>query len=615
MITSTSSSRTKAAPRITVEVVLWISVGVIAVVLRLVNLDAAPLAAPEAREAMLAWRAVTGQGMPDGGYSPFLFAANVFLFALCGASDALARLWPVLFGSALVFTPLLFRQRIGRVGVLAAGLYLAISPTALFASRQLDGAVMVAFWGTVFFGGSLRFIETGNKNWLTSAAVGLALAVTSAPSAYGMLLSLGLAWLGFGWSWPIGRVRWLWARINPHLGRALVAFLLAVLIFATGMGWNLSGVGATGDLLSAWISRFGMITILPLVSLIIYEPLGWLAGLVGLAWFVWKKRRLGLLLGLWIGVALLLLVVASPQTSMRAVWVVLPLALLSGGAVEAVVQNRRAFRRWRREWLYACIVLVLWIYLYLRLMSYGLYGKPLDLIVGILAFSLPLLLALLAITFAATSGDDREVRTEIVGGAGSALRGAAAGSGIALLLITFSIGWGCAQVRPADPRELLVHESTAVEVRNLVQSLQDLSWRETGLPTTLRITYEAPADSVLAWYMRDFGSARRVDDLRELEPWEWNTVLVTLNRDWAFDLPEGVDLVGRDFALSRSWSPQKLGCFFEWPPCSGAVEWLLHRTPTFTERNSQWFILEPEVDQWAVIWTHARSEASDQSLQ
>lgn len=606
-----TSSRGKATPRITVEVVLWGCIGVIALVLRLANLDAAPLAVHESREAVLAWRAVTVQGMPDVGYSPFLFVANALLFALCGAGDALARLWPVLFGSALALTPLFFRQRIGRVGVLAAGLYLAISPTALFASRQLDGAIVVAFGGAVFFGGCLRFVETGRRNWLALAAAGLALAVTSGASAYGMLLSLGLAWLGFGWSWPIGRVRWLWTRVYPHLGYVLVVFLLTVLVFATGMGWNPSGVGAAGDLLSAWLSRFGMISLLPLASLVIYEPLALLAGFLGLGWFVWKKRRFGLLLGLWTGVALLLLAVASPQTPVRSVWVVLPLALLGGGVIEAVGRNRQP-RRWRREWVYVLIVLMLGAYLYLRLMSYGLYGKSVDLIVGILAFGLPFLLLLLAAIFAVSSRGDLEFRNEIVGGAGSALRGTLAGTGVVLLLITLSMGWGCAHVRPTDPRELLVREPTGAEVYDLVQSLRDLSWRETGFPTTLEFTYEAPADSVLAWYLRDFDSARRVDDLQELESWEWNAVLVTLNRDWTFDLPEGVELTGRDFALSRSWSPRKLGCFLEWPPCNGAVEWLLHRTPIFTERNSQWFVLEPKVDQWAVLWVPTADEAAEQ---
>jgi hypothetical protein len=218
------------------------------------------------------------------------------------------------------------------------------------------------------------------------------------------------------------------------------------------------------------------------------------------------------------------------------------------------------------------------------------------------------LLVLAAIGFVVFSGDDREVMSEIVGGAKVVLWGTAVGAGVALLLATFSIGWGCAQVRPADPRELLVYDPTATEVHDLVRTLHDLSWRETGLPSTLKFVYEAPADSVLAWYLRDFDAARRVDDLQELEPWEWGGVVVTLHREWAFELPEGVELIGRDFALSRSWNPDKLSCALGWPPCNESIEWLFYRRPTFTVRADPWFALEPEVEQWAVIWAYADTD-------
>ena len=158
-----------------------------------------------------------------------------------------------------------------------------------------------------------------------------------------------------------------------------------------------------------------------------------------------------------------------------------------------------------------------------------------------------------------------------------------------------------------------MYDPTADEVRDLVQVLQDISWNETGLPMTLKLTYEAPADSVLAWYLRGFDAARRVDDLQELKPWEWG-VVVTLHRDWTFELPEGVEFVGRDFALRRSWDPHKLGCALEWPPCNESIEWLFYRTPKFTVRDDQWFALEPEVEQWAVIWAHT-DEAGAQLLQ
>ena len=615
MSTETSvldNSNTRRVHHLTVEMVLWAAVGTLALVLRLVHLGTAPLAAHEAHEAMLAWRAVTGQGMPEVGYSPFLFIANAFLFSLCGggASDVLARLWPALLGTAFALTPLLFRRRVGRVGVLAAGVYLAISPTALFASRQLDGAVVVALGGAVLFGGGLRFVETSKRGWLILAATGLALAVTSGSVIYGMMLALGLAWMLSAWGWQADRLRWLGGLFRPHLGIAFATFVLAVFVFATGFGWNLAGVGAAADLFPAWFARLGIPSPL-LLRLAIYEPLVLLTGLVCWVWLVWKRRRFGVLLGLWVGLGIFVQFAASPQTPVGTTWIILPLALLSGIGIEAAVQDRRAGQEWRAEWVYAFMTSALWVYLYLRFSRYGLNpdqvpgGNPLDLVVGIMALVSPLLLlALAALAFALISRDDRVVTAEILKGGRSALRGIVVSTTAVLLAITFSTGWGAAHIRSTDPRELLVYEPTVFEVRDLVQTLRDLSWRETSFPTTLKFIYEASPDSVLAWYLREFSAARRVDDLRELEPNEWGAAIVTSNHDWVpDDSLAGSDLVGQDFALSRGWSLNKISCAWEWPPCNEAFEWAILRAPTVNDRESEWAVLEPDTTAWAVIWT------------
>ena len=319
------------APRVTLEVALWVLIAAVAVVLRLVNLDAAPLDTREAREAMLAWRAALGQGMPSSDYSPWLFSANALLFSLCGASDALARLWPALFGSSLVLAPYFFRRRLGRVGALVAASYLAVSPMAVFASRQLNGAVLVAAGGAVLLGGVARFFDTGRRIWLALSAVGAALAVTSAPSAWGMLMALGLAVGIFIWVWSAAWTRWLWKSLRPHLTHALVAFLAAVLGFSTGMSWNLPGLGATGDLLAAWVSRLGQGGSLnPLSLLVLYEPLAFLSGLVGLIWAIRRRHRLSIVLGLWVVLGIGLHSLMPGEAPTESVWLVLPLAMVGG---------------------------------------------------------------------------------------------------------------------------------------------------------------------------------------------------------------------------------------------------------------------------------------------
>jgi hypothetical protein len=189
----------------------------------------------------------------------------------------------------------------------------------------------------------------------------------------------------------------------------------------------------------------------------------------------------------------------------------------------------------------------------------------------------------------------------------TALRAFSVGTIVTLVLVTISAAWGSAYVRPGDPRELLAQEPVAPEVHDLVQTLRDLSWRKTGLPTTLPFTLEAAPDSVLAWYLRDFSAARRVEDLDQAAD-EYNGGLggelgpvVTTRRDLVS--AGGVEFVGQDFALRRRWNAAEAGCAWRWPPeCSAAVEWLLFR------RTS----VPPAVDEWAGLWVKRGSVSGEQ---
>jgi len=567
-------------PQITIETALWFLVALVALVLRLSNLDAAPLSGHEAREAMLAWRAATGQGMPQADYSPLLFAANALLFTLCGSSDGIARLWPALLGSLLPLTPLLLRRRIGRVGTLVAGAYLAFSPTALVGSRQLDGTVAAVVGGLLFFGGLIRLSDTKARCWLFLSAGGLALAMTGGPLAYGLLLPLGLSWLTL----HVSRFTLDVPRMAPHVSRFFLAFFLSILALSTGLGWNLAGLGAVGDQLLAWVARFAPASnpvASPLVILVVYEPWALLFGIGGLVWAVRRARRFETLLGLWAGLGALLLSLTPGRAPLEGLVIVVPLALLAGVGVESLGQSLRERGDWFAEGVYVPVALVLWVHTCLVLVRYATHGEPTDLLLALLVVALQVVLGTM---FAMATRPS------------AALRGAAVGIGILLLAVTVSAGLGVAQVRPADPRELLANEPTATEVRDLVQTLRELSWRQTGIPTTLPLAFEAGPDSVLAWYLRDFSAARRVESLTAEEA---GLVLVTQRRDLA--LAEG-EYVGQDFVLRRSWNPNEVDCIWEWPPyCSGAVKWLL------TRRISA----PPTADQWAVLWLQPEVELEE----
>lgn len=568
--------------RVTWEAALWIVIGLTALVMRVSRLGAAPLDTEEAQGAMMAWRAVSGQGLPLVDYNPFLLAGNGLLFMLFGASDALARLWPALFGTLLALAPVLFRRPLGRVGALAAGAYLAISPTGLVAARQLEGTSVAAAGAMISLGGLLHFFDSGRRRWLTVAGASLGLAVASGAAVYGLLVPLGVAWLVMSRLRSEGDTVLVHGHLRElrlHAGHLALSFVAGVLACATGMGWNLSGVGAVGDHLAGWIGRFGSesaASASPLLLLGAYELLATAVGLGGVVWGVLEDRVPALLLGTWAGLGVLTLALMPGRAPTDLLWVVVPMALLTGMGVEAMAGGRWDSGGALRL-AYAGIVLVLWSHVYLMLARYAAYGDRADLALASIGVVLQ---GLLALSFVLVLGTDATLRTS------------GAATTVALLGFTLAAAWGAAYGHPGDPREALRGRSTATSLADLVETLEDLSWRETGMPTSLAFTFEAPEDSVVAWYLRDFDEARRVDWLGDLTADEVEQVVVTLGQD--NEPPTGGDgeYAGQDFPLSRGWAPRELTCRLRPLDCREGVSWFLLRDR----------VPRAETDRWVTLW-------------
>ena len=120
IMTSPASPPVEAAPievlrdGVTIETLAYAAILVLAAVLRLINLSAAPLTTSEASQALAAFN---GTPMPTGG-SPLLYAINQLVFGITGTSlgDAGARLAAALMGTLAVLLPTLYRRSIGQLG-------------------------------------------------------------------------------------------------------------------------------------------------------------------------------------------------------------------------------------------------------------------------------------------------------------------------------------------------------------------------------------------------------------------------------------------------------------------------------------------------------------------
>jgi len=152
---------------------------------------------------------------------------------------------------------------------------------------------------------------------------------------------------------------------------------------------------------------------------------------------------------------------------------------------------------------------------------------------------------------------------------------------LVLSLFAFKTMWSLSFAHAADPRELMVVETTAPEVRLLVDQLEELSRNQRGDAHTLPITVDAATGPVVDWYLRDFEQQVVVDGLSAPPD---TVAAITLAMA---DPPIGETFRGQGFPLRTHWLPWGL-----WG--QDLVRWLL-----FTEAT------QPVVDQEVVLWVRS----------
>jgi hypothetical protein len=364
-------------------------------------------------------------------------------------------------------------------------------------------------------------------------------------------------------------------------------FTLFLLALSTGLGWNLPGVGGVGGVLADWFGRFQPApdpAASPLTLLIVYELFAVVLGIGGLIWGLQRGLRAAALFGLWGGLEVLLLALMPGRIPSDLLWVVLPLALLAGLGVDTLVHHWHSGNGRLRAG-YAVLVVVLWIYLYLMLSRYAALGDRADLALAVIALVAQVLLGL---SFGLALGPRIALWT------------GAATTAVVFLAVTVSAAWSVAYVHPTDPREALLSEPTASGIHDLVDTLRELSWQQTGMPNMLEFTLDAPSDSVLAWYLRGFERAHGLDTLESSYEHEVAPIVVTMSRELPAPLALGGEYAGQDYALRKHWSLHAIDCRLWEPGCGAAFDWLFFRdvapSPAVVQSATLWRRVEVASD-------------------
>ncbi len=335
---------------ITLERLAYMAIAALALILRLASLHVAPMSPVEAVQAMAALDLVTERGaLTAAGASPLLLVLQWLTFLLAQATETAARIVPALAGTTTVLLAYGLRAELGRLGALAAALLLAVSSTLVFWSRSATGESLALLAGMALIVGLAGWRRSGGAGWLVWLAVALAGLLLSAPIGYSILLAAApLAAMAL---LPAGNRR----QAVAGLGTAGLVFVLVLLLGATGFFFLPGGLAAVAELPAAWLAGFtgsgtlapdasagvassslamtGTSSVLGLgINLLWLEPLVLMAGLAGLVIGLRRRHWLAQGLGLWLAVALLLLL-------FRVAVLALPLALLGGLALAAFAEH------------------------------------------------------------------------------------------------------------------------------------------------------------------------------------------------------------------------------------------------------------------------------------
>ncbi|WP_458190183.1 flippase activity-associated protein Agl23 [Haladaptatus sp. NG-WS-4] len=192
----TSSEESGLLWRFANPVPIVVFVALVALALRLVNLDARVAHQDEARVAYwIARYAKTGvweyRRIVHG---PFLVHVNSVLFSLFGASDFTMRFVVALLGGLLPLSALLFRERLRPSETVALAVLFALNPVLLYYSRFMRNDVPLAAAMVFALGFVVRYFDTRRLRYLFAGVASFALGFTMKENA----LLYVACWAGAG---------------------------------------------------------------------------------------------------------------------------------------------------------------------------------------------------------------------------------------------------------------------------------------------------------------------------------------------------------------------------------------------------------------------------------
>ena len=210
------------------EKAFYLVIFIIAVVTRFWDLGARALSHDESLHALYSFYLYNGTGYQHNPmmHGPFLFHANALIYFLFGVTDYTARVVPAVFGVLLVFSPLLLRPWLGRVGAALTSVLLLVSPAILYHSRYIRDDIYMAVWAMLLIAALFYYLRDRRPGWIVAGAAVLMLSMATMETAY-LFGWMGLVFL-------IMTVVWQKVSQRNHIWLFLGGAIIGLVLWAVG---------------------------------------------------------------------------------------------------------------------------------------------------------------------------------------------------------------------------------------------------------------------------------------------------------------------------------------------------------------------------------------------
>lgn len=220
------------------ETILWVVIFALAIFTRFYILGDRVMSHDESLHTHFSYKLYTKGDFQHTPlmHGPILFHMTALNYALFGANDFTARIYPAVLGVLMVLSPLLFRRWLGSWGALLAGIMILISPLLLYYNRYIRHDTPSIFYAILMFYAIIMYLNGAEHTrrkprWLYLLAAAMVLNLGSKETAFIYIAIFG-AFLTLYWLIRVAQNLW------NIPGRTALLFAM--------MGILLGGIGALG---------------------------------------------------------------------------------------------------------------------------------------------------------------------------------------------------------------------------------------------------------------------------------------------------------------------------------------------------------------------------------